>query len=47
MAESSHDLEQGVTDAQLDRLLACAIGTTTLFFDEVDRLYPDPAASAP
>lgn len=47
MAESSHDLEHGATDAQLSRLLSCAIGTGTLFFDEVDRLYPDPAAEAP
>ena len=47
MAESSHDLEQGVTDTQLARLLSCAVGTGTLFFDEVDGLYPDPAAQAP
>lgn len=47
MAESSHDLEQGVTDEQLARLLACAIGTATLFFDAVDECYPDPAAQAP
>ena len=47
MAESSHDLEQGVTDAQLARLLACAVGTATLFFDAVDELYPDPAGQAP
>jgi len=47
MTESSHDLEQGVTDAQLARLLACAVGTGTLFFDEVDGFYPDPAAQTP
>lgn len=47
MAESGYDLEQGVTDAQLARLLASAIGTATMFFDAVDERYPDPAAQAP
>lgn len=47
MAESSFDLEQGVTDAQLARLLSCAVGTATLFFDEVDAHFPDPATHAP
>lgn len=47
MAESSHDLEHGVTDAQLARLLGAAIGTATVFFDAVDERYPDPAAQAP
>lgn len=46
-AESSYDLETGVTDAQLARLLSCAVGTSTMFFDEVDARYPDPAAQAP
>lgn len=47
MVESSYDVEHGLTDAQLARLLSCAVGTGTMFFDEVDARYPDPAGHAP
>ena len=45
--EVATDLEHGVTDAQLGQLLHCGLSTASLFFDTLDRLYPDPAAAAP
>lgn len=45
--EVATDLEHGVTDAQLDRLLHGAVASITAFLDDVDEVYPDPAASAP
>lgn len=45
--EVTTDLEYGVTDAQLDVLLGCGIGTCTAFFDELETAYPDPAAAPP
>lgn len=45
--EVSVDLEHGATDDQLDRLLACGLGTSAMMFDALDALYPDPAKSAP
>lgn len=45
LCESAHDLEHGATDAQLERLLSCAVATCTIFLDAIDELYPDPAAA--
>ncbi|WP_199423772.1 YbjN domain-containing protein [Actinotalea solisilvae] len=45
--EVATDLEHGVTDAQLGQLLHCALSASSLLFDTVDGLFPDPAASAP
>jgi hypothetical protein len=46
-SEVTADVGPGVTDAQLDLLLQCGIGTSTVFFDELDRTYRDPAGMAP
>lgn len=45
--EVATDLEHGVTDAQLGQLLHCALSASSMLFDAVDELYPDPAAAAP
>lgn len=45
--EVATDLEHGATDAQLDQLLQCGLGSAGAFFDHLDGLYPDPAAVAP
>ena len=45
--EVATDLELGVTDAQLGQLLHCGLSTSSVFFDMLDELYPDPAALAP
>lgn len=47
IAEVATDLEQGVTDDQLNQLLFCGLSTGSMFFDSIDELYPDPAAVAP
>ncbi|PZR55554.1 YbjN domain-containing protein [Xylanimonas oleitrophica] len=41
------DVEQGVTDDQLDQLLQCGLSTGTMFFDHLDAEYPDPLRAAP
>jgi hypothetical protein len=46
-AEVTADVGPGATDDQLDLLLQCGIGTSTVFFDELDRTYRDPAGAAP
>ena len=46
-SEVTADVAHGATDAQLDLLLQCGLGTATVFFDELDRAYPDPAGLAP
>ncbi|WP_182113618.1 MULTISPECIES: YbjN domain-containing protein [unclassified Actinotalea] len=46
-SEVATDLEHGVTDAQLGQLLHCALSASSVLFDTVDELYPDPAAAAP
>lgn len=46
-AETTVDLEHGVTDRQLDLLLQCGLSTGSALFDSLDQLYPDPAGSAP
>ncbi|MBC7291000.1 MAG: YbjN domain-containing protein [Actinotalea sp.] len=45
--EVATDLEHGVTDEQLGQLLLCGLSSASAFFDELDELYPDPAAEAP
>lgn len=45
--EVATDLEHGVTDAQLGQLLHCALSASSILFDTVDELFPDPAASPP
>ncbi|MDT0165552.1 YbjN domain-containing protein [Actinotalea sp. AC32] len=45
--EVATDLEHGVTDEQLGQLLHCGLSTATVFFDQLDELYPDPASEAP
>lgn len=47
VCEVSTDLGDGVTDAQLDELLACGLSSAAAFFDELDEAYPDPAGTAP
>jgi hypothetical protein len=47
IAEVATDLEHGVTDDQLNQLLFCGLSTGSMFFDSIDELYPDPAATAP
>ena len=46
-SEVTADVAHGATDAQLDLLLQCGLGTATVFFDELDNAYPDPAGLAP
>ena len=45
--EVATDLEHGVTDAQLGQLLHCGLSTSSVFFDLLDEMYPDPASRAP
>ena len=45
--EVATDLEHGVSDDQLGQLLACGLSSANVFFDNLDELYPDPAAVAP
>ncbi|EYR63342.1 hypothetical protein N866_01205 [Actinotalea ferrariae CF5-4] len=45
--EVATDLEHGVTDDQLGQLVQCGLSSASVFFDELDELYPDPAAEAP
>lgn len=45
--EVATDLEHGVTDDQLGQLVQCGLSSAAVFFDELDELYPDPAAAAP
>ena len=45
--EVATDLEHGVTDAQLGQLLHCGVSATSSFFDTLDEMFPDPAATAP
>lgn len=45
-AETAVDLEQGVTDEQLGIQLVCGLNSQTFFWNALDELYPDPAASA-
>nr|WP_226926597.1 YbjN domain-containing protein [Jonesia denitrificans] len=45
--ESNMDFEHGATYDQVGTTLACAIQTTTQFFDELDRHIPDPALHRP
>lgn len=45
--EVATDLEHGVTDDQLGQLLHCGLSSTSIFFDHLDEIYPDPAATAP
>lgn len=46
-AEVTADVSCGATDAQLELLLQCGLGTGTVFFDHLDEMYPDPAGRAP
>lgn len=46
-AEVTTDVSRGATDAQLELLLQCGLGTGTVFFDHLDEAYPDPAGQAP
>lgn len=41
VCETCADLEFGVTDAQLDQLVACGIGTPEQFFDGLESQFPD------
>lgn len=45
--EVATDLEHGVTDAQLGQLLECGLSSASVFFDQLEDRYPDPAAAAP
>jgi Putative bacterial sensory transduction regulator len=45
--EVTGDVTEGATDAQLSLLLQCGLETASVFFDELDDTYPDPAALAP
>lgn len=44
-AEHTVDYEHGVSDAQLDLHLACAIATAGQFFERLDEAYPAEAAA--
>ena len=46
-AEVTTDVSCGATDDQLELMLQCGLGTSTVFFDAVDAAYPDPAGRAP
>lgn len=46
-AEVTTDVSCGATDAQLELMLQCGLGTGTVFFDHLDQVYPDPAGRAP
>ncbi|WP_425954357.1 YbjN domain-containing protein [Xylanimonas sp. McL0601] len=46
-ADTTVDVEHGVTDDQLDQLLQCGLTTGSMFFDSLDAEYPDPLRSAP
>lgn len=41
------DFEFGATDPQIASMLNCGVQTGAQFFDELDKLYPDPAMVAP
>lgn len=45
-AEHAVDYEHGVTDAQLDLHLQCAISTSLALFESLDEQYPQEAAVA-
>lgn len=45
-ADTVIDLEQGITNEQLEVQLVNGLNSQTLFWNAVDALYPDPAASA-
>lgn len=45
--EVATDLEHGVSEPQLGQLLRCGLSAASVFFDTLDQLYPDPAATAP
>ena len=44
--DMSTSLGNGVTQAQLDDLMGCAIGTTIQMFEHLDERFPEAAASA-
>ncbi|GAB2460136.1 YbjN domain-containing protein [Xylanimonas ulmi] len=46
-AETTVDVEHGVTDDQLEQLLQCGLMTGSMFFDSLDAEYPDPLQEAP
>jgi len=45
-AEHTVDYEHGVSDAQVDQHLACAIATSLQLFEFLDEKYPEQAAEA-
>ncbi len=45
-AEHTVDYEHGVSDAQVDLHLACAISTSLQLFEHLDEKYPEQAAAA-
>jgi len=47
VCETSVDLEQGATDAQLTQFLDCGLGTAGSFFNALDEFFPDPVGVAP
>lgn len=47
VCEVATDLEHGATDDQLGQLLHCGLSSANTFFDALDDMFPDPAASAP
>ncbi|ACZ30281.1 hypothetical protein Xcel_1250 [Xylanimonas cellulosilytica DSM 15894] len=46
-ADTTVDVEHGVTDDQLDQLLQCGLSTGSMFFDHLEDEYPDPLRAAP
>lgn len=46
-ADTTTDVEHGVTDDQLDQLLQCGLSTGSSFFDSLEADYPDPLRTAP
>ena len=47
VAESATDLEHGVTDSQLGRLLRTGVAAAGALFERLDQLYLDPVRTAP
>lgn len=45
--ELTTSLEGGMSDAQLDLVIACGLATSHLFFDDLDARFPDPVALPP
>ncbi len=46
-ADTTTDVEHGVTDDQLAQLLQCGLSTGSSFFDSLEARYPDPLGTAP